>query len=445
MILRSYHPDALTPAAPALSRFGECDVAVADPSVDDVTTQMQRLEAAAREVLAPCSTADLVRRIEAIVEAWSNPRFETRQLAEAILPGVTGFSPAMIREGLALHFQGLRPGSLSKLLDRALGDASRLNQHTAPGVVAHILSGNLPGVGVVPTLVSLLVRASAFVKAASGDPLFPALFAQSIAAQDPELGRCVAVAYWRGGRSDLEEVIFTQANVVNVFGSDATIADIAPRVRGHLLAHGHRVSFAFIDADTLGDTQAMRRAAVALADDVALWDQQGCLSPQLCYVEAASVERLGGFAELLVQELDERARRWPIRKLSIEERAAIARFRQEAEWTPDASLLASSDGVSWALRIENDPVFAASCLNRCLRIKAVSGIDQVVSHIEPHRHRLEACGIADAATHTDDIAVALERAGVHRVCPLGEMQRPGLDWRQGGRSIVLDLLSDRLG
>ena len=36
------------------------------------------------------------------------------------------------------------------------------------------------------------------------------------------------------------------------------------------------------------------------------------------------------------------------------------------------------------------------------------------------------------------VPAGLRAGGVHRVCRLGEMQRPPLDWRQGGRPRLAD-------
>jgi hypothetical protein len=45
---------------------------------------------------------------------------------------------------------------------------------------------------------------------------------------------------------------------------------------------------------------------------------------------------------------------------------------------------------------------------------------------------LEGAGVAAGAERWPAIAAALRGCGVHLVRPLGAMQRPPLDWRQGG-------------
>ena len=94
------------------------------------------------------------------------------------------------------------------------------------------------------------------------------------------------VAPWRGGDADVEAIVFGEADLVVASGSDAAIAAIQARVARRFIGHGHKISFAVIGRERLDDDAAARQLARRLAYDVSLWDQQGCLSPQLCYIES---------------------------------------------------------------------------------------------------------------------------------------------------------------
>jgi hypothetical protein len=59
----------------------------------------------------------------------------------------------------------------------------------------------------------------------------------------------------------------------------------------------------------------------------------------------------------------------------------------------------------------------------------------------PVRGALEAAGLAATREQWAAAAGRLAAAGVHRVCPLGEMQRPPLTWRQGGRARLADWMA----
>ena len=101
-------------------------------------------------------------------------------------------------------------------------------------------------------------------------------------------------------RRHLEEIAFRQADIVIASGSDESLTAIHRHVRGRFIGYGHKVSFSVIGKEALAQSQQLARAA---AYDVALFDQQGCLSPQLIYVEEGGVIRPKEFAALLAREL----------------------------------------------------------------------------------------------------------------------------------------------
>jgi len=283
---------------------------------------------------------------------------------------------------------------------------------------------------------SLAVQSAALIKSAAGDPVFPALFAQSVAAVDEELGQCLLVAHWRGGDAPLESVAFGEADLVVASGSDATIASIAARVPGRFIGHGHKISFAVIGTECLRDPAGAREVARRLAYDVSLWDQQGCLSPQLCYVEAGGRVAPGDFARLLADALSHYAEELPCRALTFDERAAVLRFRQEAEWRHSG--MHSEESTDWSLSVEHDAVFVPTCLHRCVRLKVIADCSEVAAAIAPHRRHLEAAGVAAGADRLPALIAMLADCGVHRICPIGRLQEPPLSWPQGGRPRVGD-------
>src|SRR5262249_8973793 len=141
-------------------------------------------------------------------------------------------------------------------------------------------------------------------KAASEEPLFPALFAASIAEVDPRLGACLAVTWWPGGEEALETVAFGRADAGIAYGAEATVA--TSRDRGpagtRFIAYNHRLSFGVIGREALAADRVGETAARA-AYDAAKYDQQGCLSPHLFYVERGGDVEPRAFAALLAEAM----------------------------------------------------------------------------------------------------------------------------------------------
>jgi hypothetical protein len=90
------------------------------------------------------------------------------------------------------------------------------------------------------------------------------------------------------------------------------------------LGHGHRVSFGFVAGEVLYGSRGKKIVAAA-ADDVVAWNQLGCLSPHVIYVQLGGEIAPEHFAQLLADELEKREASEPRGELPAEHAAALRR------------------------------------------------------------------------------------------------------------------------
>ena len=429
-----------------VQRVRDIEIEVARLSPEELRHSIAVARATATRWLRQQSVEAILGALDEVVGRWLSPSFHLRQAVEELVPMATGFSRESVREGFPLLMLPLREAPLRTLLDAELGDCRVLDQArrgrrvVGPTVVTHVLSGNIPGLAALPIIATLALKSAVIVKPAAGDPIVPALLASSIAEVSTGLGRCIVVAPWRGGDTALEEVAFRDVDLVVASGTDAAITEIAARVPGRFIGHGHKMSVAAIGRERLADANALRGLAQRLAYDVSLWDQEGCLSPQACYVESGGAASPVRFAEHLAHALAEQARTLPPRTLTLDDKAAVLRFRQEAEWRADhgVRLYTSPDSADWTVTVEPGAELMPTCLHRCVRVKVVGNLDEIPAAIVPHRRQIEAVGLAVGAERVAAVVEMLSAAGVHRVCPVGTMQQPPLSWVQSGRPRIGD-------
>lgn len=379
--------------------------------------------------------AEILARLADVVEAWLAPHSPWLAHAVAVLPAATGFSAEMIGYALPTMIEPLRAPALGALVDAEVG------RREGPRLILHILAGNLPGLAAIPAALSLAIGSAALLKAGRGDCVFPSLFTASIAARDAELAGAIAACHWPAGDQAFEAVAVRAADLVVASGDDATIADLAARVPGRFIGHGHRISFAIVGREVADDEAAARAAAAHLAEDVAIWDQRGCLSPQLCFVEGER-DHAARFGAAVAEALRPLATRLPPASMSTAERLAVRRLRDEAEWRsfggePLRIIAVGAEGDGTVV-VEPAARFVPSPLGRSLRVMPIDGIAALGPLLQPARPLLEGVGLAAAPPRFAALAAQLGTWGVHRVCAVGRMQRPGLDWRQGGRPRVAE-------
>jgi hypothetical protein len=405
----------------------------------------------AREHLLRRPVQHILTSIDRVVARFLDPSAHERQKLEAQLPLETGLSPEMIRHTLPIIFREYRANRLQSLLQHELGSPAVLDNFVAgqsgysrvisPQLITQVLAGNLPGAGLDGVIFALVVKSATLVKTPSSTSSLPLHFARALAQVDPELAACLAVVRWASGQTALEEKAFARADVVIASGSDKTLAAIRPYVRGQFIGYGHKVSFSVIAREALtGSTEVARQTAY----DIVLFDQQGCLSPQLVYVEEGGMVSPKGFAKLLAQAFAQWEKNLPRGNIPQEASIAIRRVRDEAEWQAlagkDVALYASSPGTEWTVIYETDPTFAASPLYRTVYVKPLTTFTQLFDLLDQWRPYLEAVGVAADPDRLRAFAELLGRAGASRICPIGTMQTPPLSWRHGGRPRIADLV-----
>ncbi|PYK99301.1 MAG: hypothetical protein DME19_09135 [Verrucomicrobia bacterium] len=401
------------------------------------------------------STQSLIALLDDLAGNWLDANCRFRQLALKLGPEATGFSSATLARGLDAFFSQLTADHLHALLQQELGHVDRLERFvaaggeqktqrvalaTGPRLLVHITAGNVPNPTLMSMVLGLLARSGQFVKCASGSALLPRLFAHSLYEADPKLAACLEIGEWKGGRLDLEKALYAEADCVTATGSDETLAQIRSHLPAHVrfLGYGHRVSFGFIAREVLSNHGAKKTAAAAAADVVA-WNQLGCLSPHLFYVEAGGAVSAELFAEMLAGELAKREQTEPRGNIPAADAAAIASRRAgydiRAAASSDTRQWQSQGSTAWTVVYEADPRFQLSCLNRFIHVKAAASLSEALHTAET------TAGLAATAARAEPLATELARWGVTRICPIGQMQVPPLTWRHDGRPSLGDLVT----
>ncbi len=422
----------------------------------------QTLKRNREEYLAGRSTQSLVKVLSETADNWLQRNFPFRRMALEEGPAATGFSHQTLADGLDLFFAQLTRENFQALLLQELSHTHRLDSMVAgsseqkgqqaamasgPQMLFHLAAGNVPSPALSSIVLGILLRSAQFVKCASGASLLPRLFAHSLYEVEPKLASCLEIAEWPGGaRADLEAAVFQEADCVTATGSDETLSAIRRRlpVTKRFLGYGQRLSFAYVAHVVLSGFGAAKIVARAAADIVA-WDQLGCLSPHVIYVEHGGGTAAEQFAELLAEELERREAVQPRGRLPVEIAAVISAKRNfyevRAAHSPATRLWTSKDSTAWTVVYEADALFQVSCLHRFIYVKGVSDVTQVIQNADSVRGKVSTVGIAAPEDKALELATQLGRWGVTRVCPLGQMQNPPLTWRHDGRPALADLVT----
>jgi hypothetical protein len=427
-----------------------------------VNVTLEQMQEAIRNIRATRERVLRLHRTDAIVEAiartaqsWLKPSSPWRQQAIEQAPAVTGFSPAMVEEIIARTFGGITEESLNSLLDRELGDRHVLDEFQPHGIarakaqgpvlITHLLAGNVPPPGVLSIVCGLLLKSANLVRASSRDTVFPRLFVDSLRTVDADLGACTAVLEWPKEEATLTQKALNAGEAVIAYGDDSTITAVRRQIPAGttFLGYGQKVSFAFIAREAMTEANLPALAAAA-AEEVSVYDQQGCLSPHVFYVEERGALGPQKFAAALAEAMAAFHFRIPRGTLSVEEASAVTLTRSSYEFRAASdrcvAVWASQGQNDWTVIYEDDPSFSPSCLNRVVFVKPTRGTSHVLEAIQRYRMRISTVGVAPMSDGMTVFAAELGALGIHRVCPIGQMQRPPLWWYHDGRPNIADLV-----
>ncbi|MCE0498067.1 MAG: hypothetical protein LV481_09000 [Methylacidiphilales bacterium] len=335
---------------------------------------------------------------------------------------------------------------LLRLLRAQLGHADALDRWIArdgvrvraraPGLIYHVCAGNLAVSAWTSLAHGLLLGARNAVKL-PGD-------------RDDSTARREILDFVRGlpkqlrglveTHRTLDDDLFSRADVIVAFGSDATIGNLRARTRPgqKFIAHGHALSLLWIAEPDRLNSRQVRACAV----DVLAYDQLGCLSPQAIYAPAGT--KIGPLGEKLARALEAEWRAIhpkPPRPLPVA--ARIAEARDVALALGHRAWLPPKGHLGWTLIHDPDPAFQPSPLHGVIYLRTVAEA-KLTAALASVAGRISTVGVAGQMA-SGQLSSRWEKAflslGVSRFCPAGRMQFPPLTWHHDGRPVLGDLVT----
>jgi len=293
----------------------------------------------------------------------------------------------------------------------------RCRKHGARAVVT-ILAGNVFSAAARPLLLPLLCGNSVLAKPASSDDVLPRFLQRALSSVDERLGEACALTTFARGQRELESALLEDAEVLSIYGSDETVAELATRVREgtRVIARGHGLGAMFLSRSALGSAVAARALATRAALEVAAYDQRGCLSPHVAIVEAGGEVEARAFVSLLAEALADAEQRMP--RGRIDDIGASAQL----QWRGVAAAIGELHvGGQWAVSYEGTEPLRPSPGFRNVAVYEARHIADATSRLGRFGRHLKALGVAGRT--------AREQLGgmAPYVCPIGTMQAPPLD------------------
>lgn len=416
---------------------------VSEKSLGEITTSLRERKG----WLKTQKLTDILSLVGEAIYQWSQPDFPLRRQVLQRLPAFTGYPAFVVEQGLEQFLHHLSAENLWGVLQEELGDPlileewrprkfpKALTRAYSPHLVFHLIAGNIPGLSLEAIIYSLIIKSPALLRISRYEPLLGPAFARTLYQVSPELGSCIAVLWWPADRQDLLQKALQECDGAVLSGGRETLCSVLPLVPSYVkvVCHPYRLSVALIGKEAVTPSLAKR-----LSEDVRLFDQQGCLSPGVVWVEKGGELSPRDFAFLVADFLNlkrgdsgfarsvgESAQVWSLRSL----------YQMEG-----ALVITPSENTRWTIVVEDKPGIPEGFPPGFLFIKPVDHLEEALEQLKPKSSFLQGVGLEVALERKEELVEKLGEMGASRICSVGEMQRPPAGWRQDGRFHLLDLL-----
>jgi Acyl-CoA reductase (LuxC) len=179
---------------------------------------------------------------------------------------------------------------LNGWVPQQMADGRELRVRAFGSRVLHIPAGNGGLVSAVTILRSVITRSDVIIKAPSNDPLTAIAIARTLAdvAPDHPITKHLAVGYWRGGDTAVEEALYQPRHVEKIvaWGGLASVKHVTRYIQPglELIALDPKRSATIIGAEAFVDEATMREVAQRAAVDIGVANQEGCANARVIYV-----------------------------------------------------------------------------------------------------------------------------------------------------------------
>jgi hypothetical protein len=325
-------------------------------------------------------------------------------------------------------------------------------------------AGNVPGNGLLMALLLHVANHTALgvafetppavlVRNSRQAPLLAPWVLSAVEEVDPDLVAGLAMLVWDYDDPALQRALLGRADLVMAAASDPVIDSIGAHLEAigqpaRFHRHGHKVSFAVIGRTALRDGPTLLARLAAL--DSTFWDQYGCLSARVHFVERGGRHTPADYAAALSRAMRRLARRIP-------RGVAPARFLHRAYdiyrlLEPQGHVRVLTDYDDDCLVVLDERHWNADqwretvnrCTGRVVVVRPVEGLGEVAAHylrrLPPAN--LQSLSVAVAADRVLELAAAAGQCGVTALRGLGRAAFPQLAYSWDGL-LPLDLGNSR--
>lgn len=389
----------------------------------------------AKEWINSQSVDDLIGLIDHVRHKWMEPNFK---LANFEKQGLSFLYNWCSRENLEKILNTSCQYSLNEL-DIPVKNPSNPTKYLygiPKGTVVHWLSGNVPVLGMLVLVQSIISKNTNLLKASSdysdAIPILLESFSDEVynspggaQIKGNDLLRSISIIYYNRNEFSLAKQLSAAADVrVGWGGADAVthVSSLPKKWNTEDLIFGPKLSCMVLSSEAFKSRRIQRRIVRRAAVDCSSFDQTACASPHTIFIEKNNNTSLVEFAELLNQEMIKTNIRNPAAKKDKDLFAYIQNVRSEYDYKGD---YLGDDNLDFTILIDDESGLAKPHYGRVITLREVDSIFDVLNFVDSD---IQTIGFYSEGKKKIDFAKQALDAGVERLPDVGFMTNFDNPW-----------------
>lgn len=407
-------------------KFKDKKTEITMPKISKEDIDAIKKQANENKRLHSISLQEILSFMQKVRDKWNASPLKKEAMQNLV--EMTGYSKEMIELSMQQIDQMISKEYLEGILNYDLGDKRLIDDwvkrgdayiHCQPrGTLLHILAGNAPVISIMSLMRGIVTKNSNIVKLPSRDLITLSYFVQIFAQVDQNhpITKTVSVIYWPSSETMMTDTFIDMANAICVWGDIDAVNSIRskPHINREVLSFGPRRGIQLIGKE-VHTSKEIHSIAQKAAHDLIVFDQEGCFSPQLAFVEGEK-EHVIKYAEELEKALEAETIKFPRGSMTLQQTASISHARAYSSFL--GHHLHHKNNFDYTLIVPHSVEQTRSHpLGRTLFLIPVGSLKEAVEHIG-HETQVVAVEPFEKAR---ELREELTMRGVDRITHLGKM------------------------
>lgn len=338
------------------------------------------------------------------------------------------FRKTNLRKIISTNFENI------KILDDYVEKEDKLLIAQPKGLVGHWMAGNVTTLGFFSLIQSIIAKNANIMRIPENSiPIMIELLkvlseTEYSGLKGSQILASTAIIYYPKEELEPNTELSLLSNVRIIWGGKDAINEISSYSKNvetcEDIVFGPKYSFSMIDEGTIKNGELLKKSMEKLTYDILFSEQNSCTSPHVLICET-TYDKLDDVALELKKAFDNLPYKYRKKEITMFQASNILKTRTKYAFADNKKIF-KSEGNEWTILLDDEFKLEDPVGSRTIFLKPCSDLGKITKLITP---RIQTIGYAfENKEKLIKLSKELNKKGVSRIVPLGQMNYYDLPW-----------------